>query len=360
MASALSSNAEIVFFDETFVSMDSELLSLNLSQMREYVDAGNVGACVVVSHDPEVLSICDQVYQVHFERKFCSLRKMPSELQHNEATPKKKDISRSINRYSVRSNERKVSSIIQTVLSSLIAIILVFGLLSTPSLSLQPKVRQFMPSMSKLINELHEVYTSLILEGAWSLLMAFASCILVILISLTYWYFVLAVSKSIRSYLLTTWIAFQSIPIIVIAPIIHVFFGVNIKVILEVSIGVFIAVFPVGIIGARVLIAAPHDVFRSYAAFTPFRRLLTGMKWAWGSILRAIVSCSPLAAIGVVVGEYVIGQRGLGNLVFRTISSGELESRWIYAIGCVSVACILLITTSIIAVTLLPKDIKLD
>jgi ABC-type nitrate/sulfonate/bicarbonate transport system permease component len=169
------------------------------------------------------------------------------------------------------------------------------------------------------------------------------------------------VPKKIRSFLLTIWIGFQSVPIIVIAPITQVIFGIDINVLLELFIGTFIAVFPLGIIGARVILATPHDVFRAHAAISSFRKFKVSVKWSWASLLRALVSCSPLAAVGIIVGEYVIGQRGLGNLVFRTISSGQgLEVRWIYAIGCVIIACIVLITTSILAVSLLPKDIKLD
>ena len=63
--------------------------------------------------------------------------------------------------------------------------------------------------------------------------------------------------------------------------------------------------------------------------------------------------------VGVIVAEYVIGQRGLGNLLFRTIPAG-LAERWIYALGCVTTACMLLLVVSAIALRILPSDIRLE
>jgi NitT/TauT family transport system permease protein len=131
-------------------------------------------------------------------------------------------------------------------------------------------------------------------------------------------------SAAIREAIYPNIVMFQVIPKIALAPLFIVWLGIGGKSI--VTVGVFIAFFPMVISTATGLASAKPDVLqlcRSLTASEWQRFLLVRLPYAMPYIFAGMKVSVTMAMIGVIVGEFITAQAGLGYIIMFASSAGE-------------------------------------
>ena len=131
-------------------------------------------------------------------------------------------------------------------------------------------------------------------------------------------------SEAIREALYPNIVMFQVIPKIALAPLFIVWLGVGGRSI--VTVGVFIAFFPVVVSTATGLVSAKPDVLQLCRSLTAsewqmFR--LARFPYAMPYLFAGMKVGVTMAMIGVVVGEFITAQAGLGYIIMFASSAGE-------------------------------------
>jgi NitT/TauT family transport system permease protein len=131
-------------------------------------------------------------------------------------------------------------------------------------------------------------------------------------------------APAIREALYPNIVMFQVIPKIALAPLFIVWLGVGSRSI--VTVGVFIAFFPVVVSTATGLVSAKQDVLQLCRSLTAsewqmFR--LARFPYAMPYIFAGMKVSVTMAMIGVIVGEFITAQAGLGYIIMFASSAGE-------------------------------------
>jgi NitT/TauT family transport system permease protein len=131
-------------------------------------------------------------------------------------------------------------------------------------------------------------------------------------------------SEPVREALYPNIVMFQVIPKIALAPLFIVWLGVGGRSII--TVGVFIAFFPVVVSTATGLVSAKPDVLQLCRSLTAsqwqmFR--LARFPYAMPHLFAGMKVGVTMAMIGVVVGEFITAQAGLGYIIMFASSAGE-------------------------------------
>jgi len=131
-------------------------------------------------------------------------------------------------------------------------------------------------------------------------------------------------SAAVREALYPNIVMFQVIPKIALAPLFVVWLGVGSRSCIVV--GIFIAFFPVVVSTATGLVSAKPDVLQLCRSLTAsewqmFR--LARFPYAMPYIFAGMKVAVTLAMIGVIVGEFITAQAGLGYIIMFASSAGE-------------------------------------
>jgi len=131
-------------------------------------------------------------------------------------------------------------------------------------------------------------------------------------------------STAVREALYPNIVMFQVIPKIALAPLFVVWLGVGSRSCIVV--GIFIAFFPVVVSTATGLVSAKPDVLQLCRSLTAsewqmFR--LARFPYAMPYIFAGMKVAVTLAMIGVIVGEFITAQAGLGYIIMFASSAGE-------------------------------------
>jgi NitT/TauT family transport system permease protein len=131
-------------------------------------------------------------------------------------------------------------------------------------------------------------------------------------------------SAAVREALYPNIVMFQVIPKIALAPLFVVWLGVGSRSCIVV--GVFIAFFPVVVSTATGLVSAKPDVLQLCRSLTAsewqmFR--LARFPYAMPFVFAGMKVGVTMAMIGVIVGEFITAQAGLGYIIMFASSAGE-------------------------------------
>lgn len=131
-------------------------------------------------------------------------------------------------------------------------------------------------------------------------------------------------SEAVREALYPNIVMFQVIPKIALAPLFIVWLGVGGRSII--TVGVFIAFFPIVVSTATGLVSAKPDVLQLCRSLTAsewqmFR--LARFPYAMPYLFAGMKVGVTMAMIGVVVGEFITAQAGLGYIIMFASSAGE-------------------------------------
>jgi NitT/TauT family transport system permease protein len=131
-------------------------------------------------------------------------------------------------------------------------------------------------------------------------------------------------SAAVREALYPNIVMFQVIPKIALAPLFIVWLGVGGRSII--TVGVFIAFFPIVVSTATGLVSAKPDVLQLCRSLTAsewqmFR--LARFPYAMPYLLAGMKVGVTIAMIGGVVGEFITAQAGLGYIIMFSSSAGE-------------------------------------
>jgi NitT/TauT family transport system permease protein len=131
-------------------------------------------------------------------------------------------------------------------------------------------------------------------------------------------------SAAVREALYPNIVMFQLIPKIALAPLFIVWLGVGSRSCIVV--GVFIAFFPVVVSTATGLVSAKPDVLQLCRSLTAsewqmFR--LARFPYAMPFVFAGMKVGVTMAMIGVIVGEFITAQAGLGYIIMFASSAGE-------------------------------------
>ena len=166
----------------------------------------------------------------------------------------------------------------------------------------------------------HSVPTAL--ESAYSFLIALSSGVILAL-AITY-------SQLVRETVYPNLVVFQLIPKVALAPLFIIWFGIQSE--MRLAFSAFISFFPILIATATGLSNASPDMLR-------LGRSLTASNWqifltirfpfALPYIFSGMKIAMTFAIIGVIVGEFITSQRGLGYLIL--LASSKAETGLIFA-----------------------------
>ncbi|HEX6904067.1 MAG TPA: ATP-binding cassette domain-containing protein [Thermoanaerobaculia bacterium] len=359
---ALASGADLLILDETFVSLDRQRLEWGIRALKQAISIRSSKGALVVSHDPAVLQACDKVFVFEQSDGVRWVRSFDGSAFEHLGEPGNAQVGYSISEsYDSPKKPRDVRLQLlgRTIVAIGFSLMLMVIVMLAPKLSPNEKVRAFMPSLSSMYKALGEVHPFLLGEAVWTLSSALMAWLGAVGLSFLFW-MLLVYFQRVRPLALSLFVALQGIPVAVFAPVVAIVFGTGGRA-LEIVIGIFISVFPIGLIGARVISAVPLDIFRAHRARSMMSRYITSLQYARGTVMRAVVSCSPLPAIGVIVAEYLAANRGLGNLLLRALpESFDLSKVYVYSLSCVFVACIVLLASTVVATFSLPRDVSAE
>jgi len=131
-------------------------------------------------------------------------------------------------------------------------------------------------------------------------------------------------SAAVREALYPNIVMFQVIPKIALAPLFIVWLGVGSRSCI--TVGVFIAFFPMVVSTATGLVSAKPDVLQLCRSLTAsewqmFR--LARFPYAMPFVFAGMKVGVTMAMIGVIVGEFITAQAGLGYIIMFASSAGE-------------------------------------
>ena len=134
----------------------------------------------------------------------------------------------------------------------------------------------------------------------------------------------ITISAAVREALYPNIVMFQVIPKIALAPLFIVWLGIGGRSII--TVGVFIAFFPIVVSTATGLVSAKPDVLQLCRSLTAsewqmFR--LARFPYAMPHLFAGMKVGVTMAMIGVVVGEFITAQAGLGYIIMFASSAGE-------------------------------------
>lgn len=144
----------------------------------------------------------------------------------------------------------------------------------------------------------------------------------------------ISASAWVRAAVYPNMVFFQLIPKIALAPLFLVWLGIGTE--MRLTFAVFIAFFPVVISTLTGLAAAPSDMLRLCRGLeaTPAQVFWhVRLPYALPSIFAGLKIAITFSIIGVVVGEFITAQAGLGYLIL--FASSTAETRLILAAICV-------------------------
>lgn len=134
----------------------------------------------------------------------------------------------------------------------------------------------------------------------------------------------LVLSRRVRQAFYPHMLTFQLIPKIALAPLFIVWFGVGPTS--RLSLAVFMAFFPVVISTLTGLLSADRNAMRMAAAMmaSPWQSFLSiRVPYALPHIFAGLKIAVTMAMIGVIVGEFVTSQAGLGYIVMMASAAGD-------------------------------------
>ncbi len=355
LVSVSCARPKLMIIDETFISLDLRRLMWSLSYLREEVEVGKVGCVLLISHDEHVLGCCDRVFELslHEGKRILKASRIPGitnnvPYEHSPVIIDKERFKPAHLRYFFR-----------FILGTFLAVLLLLFLLISPRIWGAQELAMVIPSISEVASTLIDRHVLIIKHGWWSFQNAAFALFGVLVLSSCFW-FVSSLSNNVRRIASSTWIALQTVPVVLFSPLVVILWGYHGRM-LEVAIALFIAVFPLGLIGVRALASTPPDILRAHQARNSWRRFTVGVRYSIGDIARGFVACAPLTAVGVIVAEYLIRQRGLGALVHRGLADNiSFAPAYAYVLACVILASSLVSLAIFATLLILPRDITID
>jgi NitT/TauT family transport system permease protein len=133
-------------------------------------------------------------------------------------------------------------------------------------------------------------------------------------------------------------VIFQLIPKIALAPLFIVWLGIGLPS--RVTFSVFISFFPILIATVAGLQAVPRDMLRlcrSVGASDWQVLIRVRFPMALPYIFSGMKIAATLAVIGIIVGEFIASQAGLGYLILFASSRAETD----FSLACIAVLCVL-------------------
>jgi NitT/TauT family transport system permease protein len=134
----------------------------------------------------------------------------------------------------------------------------------------------------------------------------------------------LVMSRRVRQALYPHILTFQLVPKVALAPLFIVWFGVG--PISRLSLAVFLAFFPVVISTATGLVSADRNVVRMAQSQTATAWQIfhsVRIPYAMPHIFTGLKVAVTMAMIGVIVGEFVTAQAGLGYIIMMASSAAD-------------------------------------
>jgi NitT/TauT family transport system permease protein len=134
----------------------------------------------------------------------------------------------------------------------------------------------------------------------------------------------LVLSRRVRQALYPHVLTFQLIPKIALAPLFIVWFGVGPTS--RLSLAVFMAFFPVVVSTLTGFLSADRNAMRLAAAMmaSPWQTFISiRVPYALPHIFAGLKVAVTMAMIGVIVGEFVTAQAGLGYIIMMASSAGD-------------------------------------
>lgn len=145
-------------------------------------------------------------------------------------------------------------------------------------------------------------------------------------------------SKAINQALYPNLVFFQLIPKIALAPLFIVWFGIGLEA--RVSFSFFISFFPILIGTAAGLQAVDRDMLRLCRSFkaTEWQVMLhVRFPYSLPFIFSGMKVAVTLAIIGIVVGEFIASQAGIGYLILFASSRQQTD----VSLACIVVLCVI-------------------
>ena len=357
---AVLSRPDLLVLDETLVSVDETRLLWALHYLREAVEEGNVGAVAIAAHDLRVLDACDSVVAVSHGNQ--GSRKLGEPVRQVPEAPDRESGTSAAAHHkapeSIESGRTLLWPLGRAAVGGAVALGALVLLLLSPRFK-PGGASVVIPTAQDLVKTAWTLRDPLLQEGLWTFGLAGAALGVASGVSLAFW-FVVGLTERSRKFGLSTWVALQAIPVVILSPFLVIFGGLQ-GAILELTIATFIAVFPLGLMGARIMQATPGDLLLAHGASSPSSRFLLSMQYSWGHLVRAFVATSPLAAVGAVVAEYLLGYRGLGMLVqVSLVGTLKMTVPFVYTVGCVLVALGILLAATLVGSAVLPRDVVVD
>lgn len=366
LSCAIDSWPDLLFLDETLASLDPVRLDEALTLIQHAVAEASVTGVLVVSHDPRVLQQCDAVYVMTIEsdgrwirrdrtRKGAPVAEVEIEGQLQTVAGATQPFARSADKAPLQFARYGMTRVI---LAAVVTVAATFAMMTVPQLLAGSTTHQGLPSPSSLVRAAAAYGPSILREGLWTLWVATRALVLAVALGLLFASSTVVWPRA-RKYLATQWVGLQAVPVIVLAPFLALFLNMR-GLALELAVAVFISVFPLGLMTASSLTGVPEDVFLAHRSLAGISKLRAALLHRWGAVVRAAVVSSPLPAVGAIVGEYLAGDRGVGNLLIRILPETDLSVPCVVAAGGVIVALVLLLASTVLGGLLLPRDIQLD
>lgn len=358
LACGIASRNRLLVIDEGLVSLDDDSLRWALSTLRRAVKSGLSGGVLVVSHDERVLTVCDSVYRLSRSRQGRELRRHCGQADavgpggdRMSAAPAPLPGSHILTSLS--------SPFSTTLFRGAVGMTAVFGVLLalTAARFSSEGASLVIPSTWEVLEAIAGKLRLILPSLAWTTLLASVALLGSTVIAAGFW-LTACLDPPSRRMCGSVWVALQAVPIAVLSPLIDLTLG---PPALDVMIAAFIAVFPIGLLGARAFTATPEDVLLMARATQLPRRYWVSLQYCWGHLVRGVVACSPLAAVGIVVGQYFVSEWGLGALLRDALVD---STRYTYPLAyafCAAVSAVLvLMLATASGGALLPRDVPLD
>jgi NitT/TauT family transport system ATP-binding protein len=355
---AIEGEPDFLLLDETFASMDKRLRMQLFEYVRKQVQEGIVGCVVVISHDDDIVTLADKVVRVSFDHgeRICGLEPRSDLIPRRAIAIDSSEACRATDRSSGILHPWRL------VFDLFVANCFAFGvstfILLFPAL-ISPRGRRFfMPSIDELSTSFLNLWPRMVVNifDGWCL--AFVATVLAIFGSIVFVLAVTSLRESTARMMILACIAAQGVPTLVLARSLQVQLGFSTSV-TQILIAMTFLQFPLSVTWARVTRSVPINVIWVAGAPGRFQQFFLSFWWSIGAIGKTFVSCSPLAAIGVVVSGYIAGEKGLGYDLFLAIANNKsVAEKWLYTECCVALSCAVMATSVVLLSLVVPRDVE--
>ena len=360
LCAAIGRRPTLLVLDETMSSMDASLRKDSLRIVASAIEQGYVQAAIIVTHDQDVLSSLNIIWEISSNDGQRSVRVINREgrfINTEDNNSSKEPTNNTSAQEKIGTQGRKGNMFAWLSIASLAAIAATLILIAIPPLFSKAGRTYFLPRPTDLIEAATTLQPAIRSELFEAICLSLLAIVLGVALSLMSVLIILPWRARLRNLFLAVIIALQGIPTLVFARTLRTQCVLSGETTI-VLIAVMFFAFPLVVTWTRIASAVPHGFLWMHGRPRLGWHAVIASLWALGQIMRVIVTCSPLAAIGVVVGGYLASDSGLGYRMFIAMTNNSsVSDRWIWAITCAALSCIVLVITSVLCKSLLPKDV---